>query len=412
MKILWLSHLIPYPPKGGVLQRSYNLLKELSKDNDIHLVAFNQVNLLKHIYPDMSVAIKESKKELSKYCSKIHYFDIPCDKTTYGKKLLALKSIFTLAPYTVNWLKSKEAALYIESLSKTERYDLVHFDTLSLIPYKKYFPSNVSVLDHHNIESHMMHRRAATENNILKKLYFHQEAIKIRHYERKKCPEFNLHITCSSLDSKRLQELIPRIDVIDIPNGVDINYFKPDESVAKIPDSLIFTGGLDWYPNRRAILFFIDEVWPILNKKVPNISVNIIGKNPPEKLIEISAHDKRVKLYGFVDDIRGYMNTSQVYVCPIDDGGGTKLKILDALAMAKSIVSNPIACEGIDVTNNDNVLFAQTPEEYVQQITHLFAKPSEIKRIGKNARNLIVSKYSYDIIGEDFRKIYHDLSNT
>ncbi|VAW92737.1 FIG137776: Glycosyltransferase [hydrothermal vent metagenome] len=409
MKILWLSHLIPYPPKGGVLQRSYNLIKELSKDNEVDLVAFNQVNLLKHIYPSMSEAIKDATQELSKYCKAIHFFDIPCDTTSYGKKLLAFKSIFTFDPYTVNWLKSKEMEQFIQKLSLSHKYDLIHFDTLSLIPYKKYFSSDVCILDHHNIESHMMFRRASTETHFLKKIYFHQEALKLQRYEKKYCPKFNLHITCSHLDSKRLQEIISEKNVVDIPNGVDVDYFKPDPTVTKTPCSLIFTGGLDWYPNKKAILFFIREVWPTLRKKVTNITVNIIGKNPPEELINLSKNDTRIQLHGFVNDIRDYMNTAQVYVCPIDDGGGTKLKILDALAMSKSIVSNPIACEGIDVTNSKDVLFAEMPDEYVDKIMYLFSNPSESERIGQNSRKLIESKYSYDIIGGDFRKLYKDL---
>ncbi len=409
MNILWLSHLIPYPPKGGVLQRSYNLIKELSKDNTIDLVAFNQKNLLKHIYPSMTEAISDSKSALSSYCNKIHVFDIPCDTTTHGKKLLAAKSIFTFDPYTVNWLKSTEMDQFIYKLSNASNYDLIHFDTLSLIPYKKYFTSDICVLDHHNIESHMMFRRASTETNFIKKVYFYQEALKIQRYEKKYCPDFNLHITCSHLDSKRLQEIIPKANIVDIPNGVDTNYFKPDDSATQTPNSLIFTGGLDWYPNKKAILFFIREVWPTLNKKVPDICVNIIGKNPPQELVALSKNDSRVKLHGFVDDIRDYMNAAQVYVCPIDDGGGTKLKILDALAMSKSIVANPVACEGIDVSNNSDVLFAQTPDDYIEKIMYLFSNPSESKRIGKNSRKLIESKYSYDIIGKNFRKLYHNL---
>ncbi len=412
MKILWLSHLIPYPPKGGVLQRSFNLVKELAEANEVHLVCFIQPALLDHIYPDIQTACNETKKHLGQYCSHIEYLPIPSDASRFGKHLLALKSLFSTDSYTVNWLKSDGMHELLAQLPDKESYDVVHYDTISLVPYLKYFPDNKRVLDHHNIESHMMFRRSYEESNLFKKAYFYLEALKIRHAERKYCKHFDLNITCSKLDTERLYELMPGtpINAVDVPNGVDVEYFKPDSSIKKIPNSLIFAGGLDWYPNVKAINFFVREVWPKLKDLVPDVTFNLIGKSPTDEMLAVARNDANFIAHGFVDDIRTYMNASWIYICPIDDGGGTKLKILDALAMSKAIIAHPIACEGIDVENGHNVLFAETPEEYINQIMLLLGDQKKCIEIGNNARKLIESKYAYSIIGNNIRLMYKSLA--
>lgn len=410
MKILWLSHLVPYPPKGGVLQRSFNMVKEISKGNDLHLVCFVQSGMFSHVYPDMETAYSETKNALGEYCEKIEYLPIPCEESKFGKYFLALKSLVTIDPFTVNWLKSAKMHELLRKLSLEHDYDIVHFDTISLIPFLKYFPESKKVLDHHNIESHMMFRRTEEETNFLKRLYYKLEAIKLQHSERKYCSQFDLNITCSKLDSDRLLEILPnKINVIDVPNGADTEYFKANYEVDKTPASLIFAGGLNWYPNVKAIMFFVNEVWPKLKEKLPNVVFNLVGQYPTEELLNLAKVDSNFKVHGFVDDVRVVMDQSWIYVCPINDGGGTKLKILDALAMSKTIVANPISCEGIDVTDGVDVCFASTADEYTNKIVALLDDPDKCKTIGLNARKLIESKYSYKIIGENIRELYKSL---
>lgn len=409
MKILWLSHLIPYPPKGGVLQRSFNLVKEISHGNDVHLLSFVQKSQLEHVYPDLETAYSETKKVLGQYCSKIEYVPIPSELSQHGRKALALKSLFTIDPYTVNWLKSQKMHALIKEFANNNTYDVVHFDTISLIPYLKYFPDTKCVLDHHNIESHMMYRRASEEKNTLKKLYFYQEALKIERVEKSFCKKFALNITCSTLDTDRLLALLPDINVTDIPNGVDTDYYSPDIHAEKQPYSLIFAGGLDWYPNVKAVMFFANEVWPKLKAQIPDVTFNLIGKSPPEQLMQLAKADPNFVIHGFVDEIRGHIDKTWIYICPIDDGGGTKLKVLDALAMSKAIVANPIACEGINVTNGKDVFYASTADEYISTIIRLFNNPDKCIEAGINGRKLIESNYSYHIIGQALRDKYTSL---
>ncbi|MDT8283261.1 MAG: hypothetical protein RQ982_10715, partial [Gammaproteobacteria bacterium] len=188
MKILWLSHLIPYPPKGGVLQRSYNLVKEISKHHELTLIAFTQSDLLKTMFPTEQDGLKESQQHLGDFCKHVEFIDIPCESSRFGKYQLALKSLFTTDPYTINWLKSDTMRSAIRNIKNTGNFDLIHFDTISLAPYIDEFPDTPKALDHHNIESHMMLRRAEQENNLLKRFYYHLEGKKLLNYEKKICP--------------------------------------------------------------------------------------------------------------------------------------------------------------------------------------------------------------------------------
>lgn len=408
MKILWLSHLVPYPPKGGVLQRSYNLVRELSKHHDVTLLAFIQSDLIKSRLSTMDAGLNEARQHLSQYCSKVEFIEIPSENSTYGKYLLALKSLFTYDPYTINWLKSDLMRTAILQTTDQTKFDLVHFDTISLAHYINLFPTTVKALDHHNIESHMMLRRAEIEKNLLKKIYFHREGKKLLRYEKAVCTMFNVHVTCSTLDSDRLREIDKSLYIKEVPNGVDIDYFYPQPENEN-PDSLIFAGSLSWYPNKDAMNFFAYKIWPTLKNKHPNITMNIVGSSPPDDLLNMSTQDKNFKVHGFVDDVRDYISAASIYVCPIRDGGGTKLKILDSFAMGMATVAHPKSCEGIAAVDGDNVLFATTPYEFVDKIQLLLNDHELRARLGKNARKTAISMYSYTSIGNNIANEYTHL---
>ncbi len=403
MNILWLSHLVPYPPKGGVLQRSFNLIKEVAKYHKVYLFAFNQKALL-----PTEEGLNEAVRELKKDCEDVKVTPIPCEEGRYGRYPLYFKSLFTSQPFTIHWLRSAEMENLLAKAVEKHRIDLVHFDTISLVPFLENVKKYKKVLNHHNIESAMMLRRAEKESNLLRKMYLYQEGVKISAYEKQWCSDFDLNITCSRLDSERLLSQIPNLRVEEIPNGVDLEYFYPSNKERE-EKSLIFAGGMNWYPNRDAMLFLADEIWPLLKKRIPDVKMTVIGMMPPERLIQLSKKDANFRATGYVDDVRPYIDKAAVYICPIRDGGGTRLKILDALAMAKPIVADPIACEGIDVIDGESVSFATTPQEYVEKIHALFNDVSIAARLGENGRRLIEQKYSFASIGRRLSSLYESV---
>jgi glycosyltransferase involved in cell wall biosynthesis len=198
--------------------------------------------------------------------------------------------------------------------------------------------------------------------------------------------------------------------VEEIPNGVDLKYFY-QLNLDKEKHSLIFAGGMKWYPNRSAMLFFADKVWPLLKKEVPDVKMTVIGREPPAEIMSLARNDEHFRVTGFVDDVRPYIDKTMVYVCPIQDGGGTRLKVLDALAMGKPIVAHPIALEGIDIEPEKHVLVARTPEEFVSQIVRLFRDSSLYRRLSEEGRRLVLEKYDFEKIGEKLSRAYNEVVN-
>ncbi len=401
MKILWLSHLVPYPPKGGVLQRSHNLLKELAKYHEVYLLSFIQSKMLKSMFPSLEAGLEEAEAELRKFCKDVKFLPIPCELTPNGKRNLALSSLFSTKPYTINWLKSDLMMQATKQWQSQYTFDAIHADTISLVPFAEIFSGPKKVLNHHNIESHMMLRRASNEKSLLKRIYFSIEGHKLTRYEKQYCANYDLNITCSTLDIERLHAVDPSLNVIDVPNGVDLDFFTPDRSQVQA-GSLIFAGGLDWYPNLAAMRFFTREIWPGLKQKRNNVVMNMVGKNPSQDLLALAEQDPQFIAHGFVDDIRTVMNRSNIYVCTIMDGGGTKLKILDALAMAFPIVAHPASCEGIDVVDGESVLYAKTGTEFIDAICRLLDSPDLQEKLSTNGRRLAEAKYGYSAIGKAY----------
>ena len=406
MNILWLSHLIPYPPKGGVLQRSHYLLKEVSKFHNIDLLAFNQVDLMQPLFKSVDAGITEATEELEKYCNQIQFFDIPCDRYFFGKHLLAIKSLFTKDPYNINWLKSDEYKSAITQLIYKKHYDAIHFDCISLIPYLDLAGSIPVVLDHHNIESHMLLRRADKESSKIKAWYYRQEGKRLKEYEKKACPNVSLNITCSKMDTVRLLDIASKSKCEDIPNGVDEEYFYPVEK-RKPEHRLLFVGTLSWYPNSDAVHFIAQRIWPIL--KQDNIIIDIVGANPPQAALKLADNEANFKVHGFVDDVRDYFTEASIFICPISDGGGTKLKVLDAMAMGKAIIAHPIACEGIEVEDGLNIVFAESPEDYVKQVKIILSDDHFRLSLGNHARTLVEEKYTYKAIAKKLAMSYEAL---
>jgi len=400
MRILWLSHVIPYPPKGGLWQRSYNLLKQIGKNNEVHLISLNQKRLL-----SSRQAIDDATLALKKICKRIDIFPIMSDKSKWHKATMTMLSYYSRLPYDVNWLYNKDMLTFVEKLANRELYDLIHIDTLGVFQYALPFSGTRFVLNHHNIESNMMFLRYEKEQMPLKKVYFKKEARKIKDYEREICPKCAINLVVSDLDSIRLKNIVSDVCNIVVPNGVDIDYFRPSNSVKSNNGGLIFAGGMSYYANREAVLFFVSEIWPLLRKKNPNRPVTFIGRNPPNELLSI-ARNSSISAPGFVEDVRPYFDAAKFYICPIKNGGGTRLKILDALAMEKPLIATGLAVEGLDLVEGEHYLRAEEAADFVEQIDRLEKDHALCNKLAFGGRKFVENRYSWEIIGKKMEEAY------
>jgi glycosyltransferase involved in cell wall biosynthesis len=399
VNVLWLTHAIPYPPKAGFLSRTYHLLRELARHQTVDLISFVQEPWVRTLFPNLEQGLDESRQALASICRKVTF--LPIDSVAHhgGKHLTALRALLTGSAYTTTWLVSTPARRAIAAEIASNSYDLVHFDTIGLAPYRPLVAHVPAILTHHNIESHMMKRRAENATNLFARRYFLHEAQKLQQIEQHVASRFVAHITCSELDSVRLSQIVPSAKVIEIPNGVDCEFFSSTAPATR-PKSIVFVGTMNWYPNVDAMMFFLREIWPPLKRRVPEATLDIAGSNPPGSLLRVAQSLPGVTVHGYVPDVRPLIDSAAIFVCPIRDGGGTKLKILDAFAMQKCVVAHPIACEGINVTAGRNVILASDAAEFVSEITRLLAHDGERLAIGVAARDLVKREYSFHRIGE------------
>lgn len=404
MNILWLSHNVPYPPVGGVVQRSYNLLKAVASKHNVYLLAFNQKPFL-----PTERHVDNAKAALARLCARVEVVPIPSDASRLAWYKLVLSSLVTRDPYAINWLKSSLMRLRITELVKRIRFDLVHYDTISLVEYFTDTGHLPKILNHHNIESSMMRRRAHRETNSFKKLYFAREAQKLHSVERLYASQADLNLTVSRLDSSRLQRISPYANIEVCENGTDPVYFRPDYGTPSEDGHLLFVGGLRWYPNRDAMLYFCQAVWPQLVRQAPFLKLTIVGAHAPGELLRIASGDNRIRLEGYVEDVRPYFQRADIFICPIRDGGGTRLKILDAMAMAKPIVATSIGCEGLDLIPDKDVLIADKPEDFVRHILQLRSNHTLKAELGARVRSLVEQRYSWNTIGMRLLTLYEKL---
>jgi glycosyltransferase involved in cell wall biosynthesis len=409
MKILWLSHLVPYPPKAGVLLRAHHLLKELARYHDVDLLALSQRSLLEPYFDSYDDGIRESTRVLSEFCNNIEILENQADKSANGKKLIAARSLVSPMPYTINWLQDDRYGRLVNDLTDNNAYDFIHCDTLSLAPYVLHLNNVCRGLDHHNVESHLMLRRAAVEKNLLKKVFFWLEGKRLQKLEQRWCPVFDTNITCSELDSERFRSFCPNASFTEIKNGVDVDFFTPSNGPVD-PATFIFIGTLDWYPNTRAVRYIANEIWPLLKSALPDAKINIIGANPPADLLELHDQDAQFNVLGFVDDIAPYLEQATAYICPIDDGGGTKLKLLDAMASGKAIVAHEVACEGLAITNGEQLLIANSPAEYISAIQGLVTNAETRQELEIKARQHAVDHFSFVAIGKKLSDHYNSVA--
>ena len=405
MRILFVSHFIPHPPTGGASLRNYNIVKELSRNNSLHLVTFTQ----RDRHPTRE-KIALSREVLKDYCEEMAIIDVPSDFSSLKWYSLLGFNLFSREPYSAWRFWAPEMVQAITNQIDKHSFDIVHVDTIALAGYIRHLRRLPAILNHHNVESTLLLRRAATEKNPATKAYINLQGKKLRRAEQRALGEYDGNISVSELDSQELLSLNPAATVRVVPNGTDTEYFKPIDGVAE-DLSLVFAGSMAWYPNGDAMILFGEKIWPLIKKEIPNITMNLIGSRAPAEVVQFGANDSNFKVLGFVDDVRPTIARAAVYVVPIRVGGGTRLKILDAMAMGKAIVSHPIGAEGLDVTDGKDIVIAEEPEAFAKCVIELVRNEQKRRLIREQARKSVIEKYSWSTIIPQLEKFYREISD-
>jgi glycosyltransferase involved in cell wall biosynthesis len=395
---------MPYPPRGGATLRNYNLIKECAKTHKIHLITFTQEPYLRD-----PAKLQASIDTLKQCCEEVKVFKIPTDGNKLKWLLLLFFNLFSLLPYSVWRFWSKDMAAAIKDSLARNKFDAVEIGTIALLKYSNLAPGIPKLLVHHNIESELLKRRSKTEKNPLARAYLALQAFKLKRLEIKASKIVDHHTTVSELDKQILLKSCPDIKVTVVDNGVDTEYFTPGDETVE-PNTLVYAGGMSWYPNAEAMIYFSQNIWPLLNKEIPDIKMNLIGANPPSELLEFCKTEPQFRMLGFVDDVRPFIRKSAVYIVPITVGGGTRLKILDAMAMGKAIVSTSIGCEGIKTEDGKNIVIADNPAEFARKVMLILGDEQLRAKLSLEARRTAELNYSWAFIAPKLNMVYSSIA--
>ena len=393
MKILYLVPYSPANPVFGGALRIYHLLTHLSKFHDVTVAGFST--------PEEE---KDLINQFPMLEGKTYLVDYPYSDRSVRWALL--KSLFTIHS---NWYQLSRSKLFQQKLNQLlalESFDIIQseFPVMAMFSYDT---SAIKIIDAHNVEYDNFKRMAKVKNPF-KKLFYHLEAFKFYREETKVCREQDALLVTSERDISIFDETVPDVPKYLIPNGVDTNYFKPF-TVLPEPYSMVFVGMMKYVPNYDGITYFLDEIFPKILQKVPLATITIVGKNPPQSIL--SRANQNIIVTGFVEDTRPYIEKSAVYVVPLRMGGGTRLKIMEALAVKKPIVSTSIGCEGIEVVNGESILIADNSDEFANKVIELFENPALSKSITEKGYELVMNLYKWESIGLKMDQAYTDLKN-
>jgi glycosyltransferase involved in cell wall biosynthesis len=259
------------------------------------------------------------------------------------------------------------------------------------------------VLFQHNVEYLIWKRLSALERNPIKKALFEIEWRKLCRKEARICGEADLTIAVSDEDRRRLARMAPGAKTGSIPTGVDTGYFAP-AGRPEIPARLVFSGSMDWHPNEDAVLHFGEEILPRIRARVPDASFAIVGRNPTARLREAAGRLGMI-VTGTVDDVRPYLDEASVYVVPLRAGSGTRMKIFEALGMAKPVVSTTLGAEGLALTPEKEFIAADDPREFADAVVRLLHNEAKRKALGRAGRALVVERYSWDQVAREFEAL-------
>lgn len=396
-RLLFLSQTLPFPPDGGVKIRTYHTLRNLARDFQITALCFYRWKHGKH-EPDVDMAVAE----LGAF-AEIRAYPIPQEHRRTRLLVDHARSVLSGRVYTVHSYASHQFAGALRKVLNKGDVDIVHFDSLDLSGYLPLVQEKPTVCVHHDAQSLLLRRRADYQAHPVLSKYFRHQAQLMEREEREICPRVDINVTVSETDRQVLAQIAPSGRFEVVPNGVDIEFFRPREAHE---EGIVFVGGTSWYPNRDALSYYRSTILPAIRTRNPDVTTTWVGRASQEETRDYSAGGDGLQLTGYVDDVRPYIASAACYVVPLRIGGGTRIKILDAWAMGKAVVSTSIGCEGLDARDGTNILIADSPSEFADCVARVLGDPALRSRLGDAARRTVEDRYGWDAIGDEMNEMY------
>ena len=393
MRVLWVKGGGLVPPDVGQRIRSYYLLRELVKRHRVTLFTFYAAHR-----NDQHVTLESMFERVLTVPLNIPERRSAREYVNFSRQLMSS------VPYSISKYCLPVVARSLRELTSTENYDVIVCDFVlpaALIPWSHPCPK---IIFTHNVETQIWKRHVEVTTNPLWKLIAWREYRTMASYEKHYLPLADHVLAVSEVDRKLLTQWVDSRKITVVPTGVDTEYFSPSAEEVQ-PNSTVFSGSMDWIPNQEGVLFFIEQILPLVRKEIPGASLTVVGRNPSEKL-RAAAREGGVDVTGRVDDIRPHVRNATVYVVPLRVGSGTRLKIFEAMAMGKAMVSTTLGAEGLPVTDGENILIADSPEEFARAVVRLLCNPTERARLGAAARQLVEQSCSWSTVSRHFDEVF------
>lgn len=388
-----LTPYLPYPLMSGGQIRSYNLLKNLAQKHEITLYSFIRKDEEKKYLP-----------ELSKFCKKIEVFK---RRHAWSVKNIILAGL-TLYPFLVSIYLSFKLRKAIKKELEKEKYDLIHAETFYVMPNIP--KTSVPILLVEQTIEYIVYQHFVEKIKIPPlKWLLKIDVRKIKRWEKYYWEKAHMVIAMSDSDKNIMQKLSPKLKIEIVPNGVDFNFFnKSKESIGESP-TILFVGNFKWLQNREAVATLIKEVWPKIISKIPGIKLWIVGQNPTPEITSLAKDN--IVIDQSVKDIRHAYLNSDVLLAPIHGSGGTRFKILEAMASGIPVVTTSIGIEGIDAQNEEEVVIKDESEKLAEAVVKLLKDRFYYRDLTMRARALVKEKYDWENIGSKLDKIYKEVGS-
>ena len=398
MKLLFLSPYLPSPPQWGAPRRVHGLLSELARRHEVSLLAFTVPG------EDTDTALRAT----GQYCTEVVTVENErLDRALNRKRKrgIQLRSLLYTQSFERLIYYHPSFQLELDRLVARGNFDVITTEHAQMACYR--LPRTMRlVLDEHNIEYDILWRTTAAEPPSIRKLYNWANYLKLRREERAAWQQFDGITLTSERDEQLLHRATPAKPTAVIPNAVDTEFFQPCGAPVDA-STILFFGAINYYPNTEGLLFFLSEVFPHVKRRHPGARLWIVGQKPPPAIMSRAAED--VIITGLVDDVRPYLARAAVVIAPLRIGGGTRLKIVEAMAMGKPIVATRIGAEGLDVSDGEDILLGDTAEDFADQVVRALGDAPLAKRLGEAARHCVESRYSWRDAVHRLERFYQEL---
>jgi polysaccharide biosynthesis protein PslH len=399
MRILWLKTELLHPVDKGGKIRTYSILKGLRGLADVTYLCLD----------DGTAAPDAPRRATEEYCHRL--ITVPFDPAPKGSARFFADlagNLLSRLPYAVARWRSR--ALEARLRDEASRVDLVVCDFLAPsvnVPPDLGVPA---VLFQHNVEALIWQRHAEVTRSPLRRAYMREQWRRMRRFEGRECRRYDRVLAVSDTDRRLMEDAYGVTGVEVVPTGVDLDFFRPDPATARDPHRIVFTGSMDWMPNQDGVEFFLDQVFPRVRERLPDAALDIVGRSPPGWLADRAARDDAVRVTGFVDDIRPWIQRAAVAVVPLRVGGGTRLKIYEALAMETPVVSTTIGAEGLPLRDGDDILLADDPGRFADAVVRLLTDHEHARTLGVRAARRVRAEFGWDSVARRFEALCREAS--